>query len=94
MVRITHEVWYLSFIISLKGLYSKQNMLPDRNREKDLVDVWTMKIKIKIVTCNTTMWSLSFYVLSMCSTGAEIDPEAGLENRSRIYAIKKASSKL
>jgi hypothetical protein len=94
MVRITHEVWYLSFIISLKGLYSKQNMLPDRSREKDLLGVWTMKIKIKIVTCNTTMWSLPFHVFSMRSTEAEIDSEAGLENRSRIYAVKKASAKL
>jgi hypothetical protein len=68
-------------------------MVPDRNREKDLLDVWTMKIKIKIITCNTTMWSLSSYVLSIGSAGAEIDSEAGIENRSRIYAVKKVSSK-
>jgi len=53
-----------------------------------------MKIKIKIVTCNTTMWFLSSYVFSMRSTGAEIDSDAGFENRSRIYAVKKASAKL
>jgi hypothetical protein len=69
-------------------------MLPDRNREKDLLDVWTMKIKIKIVTCNTTMWFLSFYVFSMRSTWTEIDSDAGFENRSRIYEVKKASAKL
>jgi hypothetical protein len=68
-------------------LYPKQNMFQDRNREKDLLDVWTRKIKNKIVTCNTTMCSLSSYKLSMRYTGAEIDSEAGLENRSCINAV-------
>jgi hypothetical protein len=77
-----------------KGLYTKQNMFPDRNREKDLLDVWTRKIKIKIVTCNTTMWSLPYFIFSMRSTKAEIDSDVGLENRSCIYAVKKASAKL